>query len=455
MDFDDVDNQNLKPHARRFLPKQKGQIQPKKVVKQEPVAKAVDEDKKLFSVGSESGSASSSTAEGMEVDDNYVVREIDVYFNPPSDENTQLYLMQYPTRASFRPYDFDERCKEVRVKPESANVEIDVEFDSTGHNAGFHDTKTVKKTLTSSGNLLHRGNYAVGVLQGNKLRPSYKSADGDDDEDEVMEDGHDTQILKGVHQRKQTAASSKKQSWVPLKYHSSGSNLSAKYRQMLMAADHSHIPLTTVSPYVFSSTLPVCGCIWRLNVNIDFSDRSLLSLPLEERFKKWLCEGGEPAYKFSVLKYLAPEVPAEDIIEVLKQHAVLVQGLWVPKNSIAQPGCSELEALAREYVILKFSKKFTITDEEQLIFKTPMYQALREALNKLAIHRDVLNNWKFKVPADPTFAKLYPSVAMQQQQLFEASAPDTLTKMKSYLKPAPMNRSLMPAAKQEAQLKRK
>lgn len=66
-----------------------------------------------------------------EDEDDVVVREIDVYYTPSVDPNTQLYVMQYPLRPCWRPYELDERCKEVRVKPESTEVEVDLSIDDT------------------------------------------------------------------------------------------------------------------------------------------------------------------------------------------------------------------------------------------------------------------------------------------------------------------------------------
>ena len=81
--------------------------------------------------------------DSMDVDarEDTVVREIDVYFNPKMDEDTQvcpslcssfvmisfcsfidslylllqLYVLQYPLRPCWRPYELDERCQEVLI----------------------------------------------------------------------------------------------------------------------------------------------------------------------------------------------------------------------------------------------------------------------------------------------------------------------------------------------------
>ncbi|CAM8946840.1 unnamed protein product [Rhodiola kirilowii] len=511
MDFDDLDEAAPKTAVRKFLPKPKGKAQtknpvtagkPESVVKHEtvlkPKAEPLEEDKKAVSSGQEKSDVNGSSGveaevESMEIDDDddYVVREIDVFFNPQIDENTQLYLVQYPLRPSYRPYDLDQCLKEVRVKPKSAKVEMDIEVEvgSKSHYDSFSDVNTIPQTLTSSGNILQKAGYAVGVLKGDKLylnpinavvqlRPS---TGADDDDEEEREDTDDTKTLVNIDQKQPTALSKKqgktipsstsaqninnKESWVPLKYHSSKSDVSENYLQKLTTANHSPMPLPTLSPGDYLNAI----CPRRPNDNVRqgrLSMRSLMSLTLEERLKKWLCEGGEPAYRFSVLKYLAPEDPAENIIEFLKQLAVLVQGVWVPRSSILQLG-SNKDALARDYLILKFSQKLTITNEE-LRFKKDMSLSLRAALTNLAIQRVDLNDWKFKSPADPSFLKLYPSVALQQRQLLEGRESGIMTQMNGFRESsskfvtistsrtansAPTKKVLVPIEKRDALLK--
>ncbi|KHG10795.1 Leucine--tRNA ligase [Gossypium arboreum] len=50
---------------------------------------------------------------GQGEEEDMVVREIDVFFSPSIDADAQLYVLQYPLRPCWRPYELDERCKEV------------------------------------------------------------------------------------------------------------------------------------------------------------------------------------------------------------------------------------------------------------------------------------------------------------------------------------------------------
>nr|CAB3482628.1 unnamed protein product [Digitaria exilis] len=48
------------------------------------------------------------------VEEDFVVREIDVYYtSKPFDDDTKLYIMQYPLRPCWRPYELNEICEEL------------------------------------------------------------------------------------------------------------------------------------------------------------------------------------------------------------------------------------------------------------------------------------------------------------------------------------------------------
>ncbi|KAL5987234.1 hypothetical protein ACLOJK_038396 [Asimina triloba] len=107
-------------------------------------------------------------------DEDAVVREIDVFFSPLSDENTQLYVMQYPLRPCWRPYEFADRCQEIRVNPKESKLEIDLEMNIGTDNSREDEDipeqlRQQKQTLTSS-KAPTVTSYAVGILMGSKLR---------------------------------------------------------------------------------------------------------------------------------------------------------------------------------------------------------------------------------------------------------------------------------------------
>ncbi|XP_059294801.1 uncharacterized protein LOC132047838 [Lycium ferocissimum] len=106
-------------------------------------------------------------------DEDEVVREIDVCFTPSFDPTTQLYVFQYPLRPVWRPYELEERCQEVRLRPSTAEMEVDlaIDFDSKNFDRDSVHAATMKKqTLSTSWMPLPTcaSEYAVGVLIGDK-----------------------------------------------------------------------------------------------------------------------------------------------------------------------------------------------------------------------------------------------------------------------------------------------
>ncbi|KAF8053785.1 hypothetical protein N665_1374s0006 [Sinapis alba] len=105
-------------------------------------------------------------------EEDVVVREIDVFFNPSIDANTELYVLQYPLRPSWRAYEMDERCQEVRVNPSTSQVEIDLSMDvhSTNYDLKFaSELHMTKQTLATTWKPRPTLDYAIGVLSGDKL----------------------------------------------------------------------------------------------------------------------------------------------------------------------------------------------------------------------------------------------------------------------------------------------
>ncbi|CAL5324776.1 unnamed protein product [Camellia sinensis] len=381
----------------------------------------------------------------MEEDDDgrdRVVREIDVFFTPQIDSNTQLYVMQYPLRPCWRPYELDDRCEEVRVKPTSTEVEVDLSIDVDSKN---YDTdadprvRMTKQTLSSSMRPTCATGYAVGVLMGNKLhinpiravvqlRPSMEHLkSGGSKKKNSGTSNPDVTIKSEDLQDEKSAGPSKKQNklpatsnehnndlgegWVALKYHPSKSDFSVRYLEKMAVDEGSPIHFS-MSPYDYVSSL----CPGAFNGNIKPKGppkRFLLSLPLEERFKTWLREG-PPANRFDTIKHLAPTDSIEDVLGVLQKLAHLVQGLWVPKTALFE-GNHGVEGLARDYILLLFSKNPAIS-YEQINVARSLGKAIKGVLNVLAIERPSLKDWKFKELPDTSFMKLHPNIVKEQEQ---------------------------------------
>ncbi|KAJ6990049.1 hypothetical protein NC653_018540 [Populus alba x Populus x berolinensis] len=375
-----------------------------------------------------------------EDEDDVVVREIDVYYTPSVDPNTQLYVMQYPLRPCWRPYELDERCKEVRVKPESTEVEVDLSIDDTKNfDPDIASRLNMKKqTLSSSWSPPPATGYAVGVLIGNKLhlnpihavvqlRPSMdylssgnskgkKNATSGDDSNEGKPLGlpkkQSKQMSSGNEQKPDV-----EESWIPLKYHGSKSDLSSRYLQNMVAPESSTIEFA-MSPYDYMSSL--CPGISNNNIKLNGpSRRVLLSLPLEERIKRLFLEG-PPIHRFAALRHLIPNDTIEDLLIVLQEYGQLVQGLWVPKTSLLFPNPKSTEKVklaARDYILLLFSKSLVVTPSELNVPMKPLI--LKSFLNIFAVERPSFKDWKFKENVDTLFVELYPDIVRKQEQAWE------------------------------------
>ncbi|KAL0828100.1 hypothetical protein Bca101_051778 [Brassica carinata] len=192
MDFEDEDKPKDVSKTRRFAPG--------RALKPKPEPTPVHPSQ----TDAPSESVSKKTTLIEEEEEDVVVREIDVFYNPSIGANTELYVLQYSLRPSWRAYEMDERCQEVRVNPSTSEVELDLSMDL---------------------------DYAIGVLSGDKLhlnpvhavpqlRPSMKYLSSKRKQAEAPEE---------------SARTSKKQNWVSLEYHGLESEYHSRYLTKMMA----------------------------------------------------------------------------------------------------------------------------------------------------------------------------------------------------------------------------
>lgn len=127
---------------------------------------------------------------------------------------------------------------------------------------------------------------------------------------------------------------------------------------------------------------------------------------------------GPLIHRFDTLKYLAPDESLEEVLAVLQELARLVQGLWVPKASVLFKGEVGINVLARDYVLLLFSKDLTIKDSD-LPKQTTLNKAMKEVLNVMATERPAFKDWKLKESPDLSFIKNNPSVVRKQEEEWE------------------------------------
>ncbi|KAL0378106.1 UNVERIFIED_CONTAM: DNA-directed RNA polymerase III subunit RPC5 [Sesamum radiatum] len=316
----------------------------------------------------------------------------------------------------WRPYELDDRCDEVRVKPASAELEVDlaVDVDSKNYDSGADPRVQMKKQLHL--NPVHA------VVQ---LRPSMQHLDAKDSKRKTI-NVEDRVKLEEPQEGKPSGPSKKLskvpeqnndsgEGWIPLKYHSAKSDVAAGYLGKMMSRGGSQIYFSMRSCDYLNSLCP--GTSSDSFSSKGPSRRLLLTLPLKERFRTWLLEGPR-VHRFDALKYLAPDESVEEILGVIQEHARLVQGLWVPKSSLVYGTDQGVEVLARDYVLLLFSKN-VIINNSQLPLRPQLSKAMKEVLNVLAVERPAFNDWKLKELPDISFIKRNPSIVKKQEEEWE------------------------------------
>ncbi|PWA84254.1 SIN-like family protein [Artemisia annua] len=168
-----------------------------------------------------------------------VVREIDVYFNSPVDDDSKLYVLQYPLRPSWRSYELEERCEQVRVKPETSEVEVEmsVQFDSKNYDDVDGDKAMSKQVLASTWQPQTSKGLTLGILMGNELhinpvhtvaqlRPSMQH----------LKLQQPAKTMNATHDDGMVASQ-----WVPLKYRGETHQLSRGYLENMVVRKPSPI----------------------------------------------------------------------------------------------------------------------------------------------------------------------------------------------------------------------
>ncbi|CAA6668688.1 unnamed protein product [Spirodela intermedia] len=439
----------------KFQPKLKGKLLPKP----EPVAEAahlppfppvkqedavgVEKAETLDLGGKEEfvvGMAAPMEVDGVGNDEEgEVVREIDVFFNPsPLDSDTQLYVMQYPLRPCWRPYELNERCQEVRMKPKQSKIEFDMamDVDSENYDGEVEEHLRLRKQVLSSSKIPYVTGYAVGILVGNQLhlnpvhavmqfRPlmshidpsglqkrkhiSQRTGVATSDDEEVQESAKPSTSRTALEPTTENGDDSEE--WVSLKYHAADSPISSRYQRKMLSEAGDHIPFLMNSSDYLNCLCP--GTSAGNDKIRGLSRRIMLTIPLDERLKKLFLEGGQ-VHRFDALMHLAPSESPDAALRIIQQYAVLVQGLWIAKTSLLLDG---RQALVRDYILFLFTKKNTIPISKVKEINLSM-EDMKPILSSLAFERSICNDWKFKEPTDLSFIKRFPDIVNIQESFW-------------------------------------
>lgn len=140
---------------------------------------------------------------------------------------------------------------------------------------------------------------------------------------------------------------------------------------------------------------------------------------------------GSPLLRYNVLKHYAPDFSDKELLRVLQQYAVLVQGLWTPKTKLLKLD-GPVEA-SRDYVLSLFSKDSTI--KYSIVEETGrLRDKVKTMLNVFAKERPLLCDWKFKEPTDVSFIKSYPGIVKEQNIVWNAMEEKLKAKIKQGVK---------------------
>lgn len=454
----------------RFRPRAKGKPRPKveaaeppsvAVPKPEPelepvvIPVALQEDDRGDAMEVDGAGDAAGLGDGVAVEEedeeDFVVREIDVYFTPkPFDDDTKLYIMQYPLRPCWRPYELNEICEEVRVKSSSSEVEVDLSVNTHSENYDQEAPLRLTKQTLSSSMAADVADYAVGVLKGNlvhlnhidavvQLRPSLSHV--------LSSQAHTRQALQPRESNGSASGSvatsrkgnerpedSKDQAedyepWTSLMYQPAGSAIATKYHDKMISNEGRPIDFSmSTSDYVMS--LCPGASTSSKHINKCQAIREMLVLPLEERLKKWFTEVSEVS-QFNALKHLAPTHSEEEILKVLPEYACLVRGLWVCKSSLL---FDDEYALKRERILLEFTKRESIPSnilDSWIKLEDPKR---RRILLPLCRRRVILKDYKF-ISADLSFLKHYPQIVNEQECAWSAREITIHESLKKFIVP--------------------
>ncbi|CAL5011543.1 unnamed protein product [Urochloa decumbens] len=369
-------------------------------------------------------------------EEDFVVREIDVYYTPKAfDDDTKLYIMQYPLRPCWRPYELNEICEEVRVKPLSSEVEVDLNVDTQSENYDQEAPLRLTKQTLSSSKADGVSDYAVGVLKGNlvylnhidavvQLRPSmshvisgraYTRQALQSREINGGASGSKAPSRKGDERPEDSKDHAEdSEPWISLTYEPAGSSIATKYHDKMISNEGGPIDFTMNNSDYVMSLCPGASASSR-HVNKCQAIREMSPLPLEERLKKWFTEVSE-VNQFDALKHLAPTYSEEEILKLLPEYAYLVRGLWVCKSSLL---FDDGYASKRDRVLLEFTKSESIPLEVLDSWIRLDDPRRKRILLPLCKRRGILKDYKF-ISTDLSFLKRYPHLVNEQECAWSA-----------------------------------
>jgi hypothetical protein len=113
-----------------------------------------------------------------------------------------------------------------------------------------------------------------------------------------------------------------------------------------------------------------------------------------------------------LMKLAPPDCTEQEVLNVLQEKAVLVQGCWVVASGLRY---SKPVTIIRDYLLLLFTKN-RIVEHSQLEDLRISKDILREILLSFAVQSGVTASWEFQENTDRSFIKRHQPVVKEQAQ---------------------------------------
>ncbi|KAG0614812.1 hypothetical protein M758_6G205100 [Ceratodon purpureus] len=392
-----------------------------------------------------------------------IVREIDVFLTPHVDSETNLYVLQYPLRPYWRPYNLEERCQEVRIKPQMSKFEVDlvIDTDSENYDQDREEHLQISTQTLASSKVAMNTSYAIGVLRGNQLhlnpvqavvqfRPSMKYIEAhdaakkksnkeagiNDGDEEEMYDAEPTEnkseltLLQVNVRRRETERQEanrlqshaylkqleEAEAWIPLEPHGTDSPVTEGIRQKMVAKTQDRINFNMSPDAYLGSLVPGRAStstaeFLKEEGNVGISRSHLETLALPFRIPYIFEKGLKQVLQFERVMRMAPAgCSEEELLAELVNSANLVQGCWVCASHV-RPQYRPIRA-QRDYILLLFSRN-RVVKYEQLRGLPLNKETLRDLMVPLAVQRAGVG-WEFKEDTDKSFMKKHQPVVKQQ-----------------------------------------
>jgi len=378
-------------------------------------------------------------------EDDPVVHELDVYI---THSLGKLMLLQYPLRPTYKPYQNTAR-KQCRIRPVQQELELHMVLEE-------NDTGPAKtQKLVVAHDPMISPNCAIGMLRGRELhlthiksflqmQPSFEHVDAKVAEMEQMNLKSESEEKKDAVQsvarkfakvetdREKAARLSSynnvqlektRETWVPCDYRPSSHPYSAGQRRALYCQkDKQGVSGCEMTRTEYLSALIPDEGFEEYKSHSIIGLHDIKKLSINKQIEKLLVNAKVLSYS-EVCTLLEIE-PSREVLSVLQDIAVLIQGHWVISSMILYPKGShspitgtpsEVLCRARDFILWCFSEQPTVKRENLTnIIRIPA-EEVQDILKQVST-LEAYVGWSFKYSNNGCFDEEYPEVMLSQKK---------------------------------------